>query len=273
MGRIFCRIVMTLCCTILLAASVQAKTLKEVYLKDGGIIKCQNVWQANGKVKVLVNHELLVDLSRSEVDLEKTFGKKPAKSAKKMKAGKKGAFKPAAIEPETIPQPPAKPVVPPAAEQKPETRLKPEAKPAPPIAKPVAPAVKNATPTPKQPASKEIKPSSPAAKHPPAEPVKPAPPAPKQQAESASKPAAPAAANAPPAAKPAVQHPTTSAKKPTTGAAATKPEAPRSNLPLAKPATPPEEKKSFLSGNMKNFALAGLLLLLVIGYVVYKKKQ
>jgi len=273
MGRIFCRIVMTLCCTILLAASVQAKTLKEVYLKDGGIIKCQNVWQANGKVKVLVNHELIVDLSRSEVDLKKTFGKKPAKSVKKMKARKKGTYKPAAIQPEAIPQPPAKPAVATVAEQKPETRLKPVAKPALPDAKPAAPAAKTVNPTPKQPASKEIKPSPPAAKQQPAVPVNAAPPAQKQQAAPAAKPAAPAAAKAPPAAKPAVQQTATSAKKPVPGAAATKPEAPRSNLPLAKPATPPDAQDSLLSGNMKTFALVGLLVLLVIGYVVYKKKQ
>jgi len=266
MGRIFCRIVMTLCCTILLAASVQAKTLKEVYLKDGGIIKCQNVWQANGKVKVLVNHELLVDLSRSEVDLKKTFGKKPAKSVKKMKARKKGTYKQAAIQPEAIPQPPAKPAVAPVAEQKPETRLKP-------VAKPAAPAAKTVNPTPKQPASKEIKPSPPAAKQQPAVPVNAAPPAQKQQAAPAAKPAVPAASNAKQAAKPDVQQTATSAKKPVPGAAATKPEAPRSNLPLAKPATPPEAQDSFLSGNMKTFALVGLLVLLVIGYVVYKKKQ
>jgi hypothetical protein len=177
MGRFFCRIMMTLCCTILLVASVQAKTLKEVYLKDGGIIKCQNVWQANGKVMVLVNRDILLDLSKTDVDLKKTFAGKSAKSAKKAKVvtGK------GAVMPQGIAQPPAKPVVSPAAGQKPETTPEPVTKAAPPEAK--------------QRATEGAKPSSPGTKQPSTEGVKPAPPEPAEQAAPAP---APPATEAPP---------------------------------------------------------------------------
>ncbi|HEX9023418.1 MAG TPA: hypothetical protein VF799_06235, partial [Geobacteraceae bacterium] len=64
MGRILSSIIVTLCCTILLAGTSQAKTPKEVYLKDGGIIECRNVWQSGGKVMVLVNRDTLLDFSK-----------------------------------------------------------------------------------------------------------------------------------------------------------------------------------------------------------------
>jgi len=266
MGRIFGRIIMTLCCTILLASSVQAKTLKEVYLRDGGIIECQNVWQANGKVMVLVNRDTLLDLSRSDVDLKKTFGKKPAKTVRKTKIARKVASKPAAAMPQAVHEPSAKEVVPQAAEQKPATPPKPAVKPA-------SPAAKAAPPAPKQPVSAGTKTAPQAAKQTTAEAVKPPPPATKQQPAPAVKPAAPATAKSPQADKTAVQQSATSAKKPLPGAETATPGQPRANLALAKPATPPAAEKSLLSGNMTNIALAGLLVLLVGLYVVYKKKQ
>ena len=109
MGRILSSTIVLLCCIILLAATSQAKTPKEVYLKDGGIIECQKVWQANGKVMVLVNRDTLVDFSKDEVDLQKTFAKKPVKGVKKAKVRKKVATKPGAVMPQAVPQPPAKP--------------------------------------------------------------------------------------------------------------------------------------------------------------------
>jgi hypothetical protein len=169
---------MTLCCTILLAASVQAKTLKEVYLKDGGIIKCQKVWQANGKVMVLVNRDILLDLSKTDVDLKKTFARKTTKSAKKAKPGEEVASGTGAVMPQGVAQPEEKPVVSPAAGQKPEATPKPAEKAAPPAAK--------------QPATEGAKPAPPVAQQPTPEGVKPAPPEPAQQAAPAPEPAPPA---------------------------------------------------------------------------------
>ena len=244
MGRIIGRIIMTLCCTILLAATVQAKTTKKVYLSDGGIIECQKVWQANGKVMVLVNRDTLVDLSKDEVDLKKTFAKKPVKHPKK-KARKCEAKMPETAKEEVVTPPSAKPAVAPTTAQKPEPA---PAKGTPPkpkvaanaVAKPVAPEAKPAAATPPHNAADKVKPAPPAAKQPPDQVAKPAPPP--------AKPAAPAAA--------------------------TPPEAPRANLPLAKPATPPPPpEKSFLAENMTNIGLGALLVLLVAGYLVYKNKQ
>jgi hypothetical protein len=168
MGRIFCRIMMTLCCTILLVASVQAKTLKEVYLKDGGIIQCQKVWQANGKVMVLVNRDIILDLSRSDVDLKKTFARKPAKATRKVKRVKKAAAGSGAVMAQAVAQPPAKAVVAPATGQKSEVTPKPAAKTAPPTAKQPAPeAIKPAPPVPSQQAAPPPEPAAPATEAPP----------------------------------------------------------------------------------------------------------
>jgi hypothetical protein len=150
MGRIFGGIIVLLCCTILLAAAVQAKTPKEVYLKDGGIIECQKVWRANGKVMGLVNRDTLVDLSRDEVDLQKTFAEKPVKGVKKGTVRKKIASKPGAVMPLAVPQPPAKPNKVAATAQ--DTGTAPIAKPAPPASPRIAaPAAKQALPAVAQP--------------------------------------------------------------------------------------------------------------------------
>jgi hypothetical protein len=235
MGTIIGRTIMALCCTILLAATVHAKTTKEVYLKDGGIIECRKVWRADGKVMVLVNRDTLLDLSKDEVDLKKTFAKKTLKRHKK-KALRVASKKPAAPMEEAAPIP-AKPVPPPATPQKPKAATGPAAK-----------AKKTAE-----------KPVPPAPNPPPAPAAKPVPPPP------AAKPEPP---------KPAVQHAVTSAKAPPPGAKVKPSGAPRSNLPLAKPATPPPPKeKSFLAGNMMNIALGALLVVLLIGYLLYKMKQ
>lgn len=108
MGRIIGGFIVLLCCIALLAAAAQAKTPKEVYLNDGGIIECQKVWQANGKIMVLVNRDTLVDFSRDEVDLHKTFTKKPVKGVKKGKVRKKVASKSGAVMPQAAVQPPIK---------------------------------------------------------------------------------------------------------------------------------------------------------------------
>jgi hypothetical protein len=224
MVRFFCRIMMTLCCTILLAASVQAKTLKEVYLKDGGIIKCQNAWQANGKVMVLVNRDILLDLSKTDVDLKKTFARKPAKSAKKAKLGEKVASGTGAVMAQGVAQPEAKPVVAQAEGQKPEATPNPAAKTAPPAAK--------------QPAAEGVKPAPPGTKQPSPEGVKPAPPEPAQQAAPAPAPEpAPPATEAPPV---------------------------RENLPVAQPPVLPERMPSALSPGIGSANGIIMLLLAIV---------
>jgi len=224
MGRFFCRIMMTLCCTILLAASVQAKTLKEVYLRDGGIIKCQKVWQANGKVMVLVNRDILLDLSKSDVDLKKTFARKPTKTAKKAKHGEKVVTGKGAVMPQGVAQPEAKPVVAPAAGQKPEATPKPLTKAAPPAAK--------------QPATEGVEPAPPVTKQPTPEGVKPAPPEPAQQAAPAPAPEpAPPATEAPPV---------------------------RENLPVSQPPVLPEKMPSAVLPGMGSTNGIVMLLLAIV---------
>ena len=239
MGRIFGRIIMTLCCAILLTATSQAKSLKEVYLKDGGIIKCQKIWRADGKVMVLVNRDTLVDLSKNEVDLRKTFGKKPVKAVKKKtKLKKKVAPETAAANPGAVSEPQPQPGAAAAIDQKAGTA--PTAKHAPPI-----------SPQPATPAAKAGKPAPTAFK--------------------AEKPAHPAAGS-PQGAKPPAQGTPTSAQKSSPGAAVTSQQPSRPSLPLVKVPAPPPEQKPILENNMVRIALVVLLVILVIGYVLLKKK-
>jgi pilus assembly protein FimV len=243
-----------LCCTILLAAAAQAKTLKKVYLKTGGIIECQKVWRSDGKVMILVNRDTLVDLAKDEVDLKKTFSKKPPKAVKKVKARKKAAPEAVAATPQAAPQQPTKPGVVTAAAQ--EAGEVPEAKPAAPTVKPAAQNAKPATQTVK-PAASTAKPAASTAK----------------PAASTAKPAAPTVIPAASTAKSTVQGTETSTKKPAPGGAVTSSQPQRPNLALAKPAPPPPPQKSFLETNMVKIALVALLVLLLVGYLVYKKRQ
>lgn len=252
MGRIFGGIIVLLSCIILLAAAAQAKTTKEVYLKDGGIIECQKVWQANGKVMVLVNRDTLVDFSRDEVDLQKTFAKKHVKGVKKGKARKKAVSKPGAVMPQAVSQPPAKPGAVAATTQ--NTGRAPSAKPAP--------------PTSPQPATPTAKPAPPVAKPVP-QTAKPAAPVSSQSVATAAKPAPPAVAQ-PTAVKPPMQGASTSVKKPAPAAVAPPV---RTTLPVVNPPAPPLPIASFFVENKVNIALVALLVLLVAGYVVYKKRQ
>ena len=94
MERFLGRVVVALCFCMFLAATSYGKQLNAVYLKDGGIIACQKFWKENGKVMVLVNRDVLVDLPPHEVDMKRTFTGKTAKAAKKKtKAAKKGEIK------------------------------------------------------------------------------------------------------------------------------------------------------------------------------------
>jgi hypothetical protein len=135
-------LIMFLMCTMLAAAAVQAESaVKEVVLKDGGVIECRNVWMADGKVMVLVNRDTLLDLSKDEVDLSKTFPKHQAKH----KALKKKKRHPHRAQTVPVDKPQAKP----AAE-----------KPAPTAA--AEPTVKESASTPPKPkSSKEGTPAAP----------------------------------------------------------------------------------------------------------------
>lgn len=83
MQRFVGRVIMALCCCMFFAAIVQGKSLNKVYLKDGGVIECKSYRQVNGKVRVVVNRDVLVELSPAEVDMKRTFSRKPAKAVKK----------------------------------------------------------------------------------------------------------------------------------------------------------------------------------------------
>lgn len=97
MRRIVSISLAVLCFGVLAVTAAFAGTLKKVYLMDGGVIECESFWKADGKVMVRVNRDVLVDLSQDEVDLGKTFAKKPAKPVRKKAA--KARIKTAAARP------------------------------------------------------------------------------------------------------------------------------------------------------------------------------
>lgn len=90
MGSIFGRLIIILCGITFLASAGHARPLKTVYLKDGGMIDCETFWKKDGKIVVKVNRDTVVDFDRSEVDLQRTLGKKSGK-AKKHKITRKTA--------------------------------------------------------------------------------------------------------------------------------------------------------------------------------------
>jgi hypothetical protein len=96
MERLLGRVVTMLCFCMFLAATVHGKQLKTVYLKDGGIIECQSFWKENGKVMVLVNRDVLVDLSPNEVNMKQTFEGRKRIKVRKPAAGMREGAKPAA---------------------------------------------------------------------------------------------------------------------------------------------------------------------------------
>lgn len=243
MGRMFDRIVMTLCCTLILAASAQAKLPCEVYLKDGGVIKCQKAWPSEGKVLVLINRDTLLDFSKDEVNLQETFGKKPAKPVKKAKTKKKIKAGVAAKR-MTAPKTAAKSVAKPAATEK---------------RAPATVPVKSATPAIAKPAV--LQPGQVA--------VKPAP----SPAVQAAKKVPPPAGQQSAAVKPPVQAPATPAKNPAPVVSSPPGQMQRPPLAVVHPAPPPPPEKSFLEKNLTNIGLGGLLILLVALYVVQKKRK
>jgi len=94
MERFLGRVVVALCFCMFLATISYGRQQNVVYLKDGGTIACQKFWKENGKVMVLVNRDVLVDLAPYEVDMKRTFTGKAAKTVKKKtKATKKDEIK------------------------------------------------------------------------------------------------------------------------------------------------------------------------------------
>ena len=76
-----------------------------VYLKDGGTIRARSVWQAHGRVYVLVNRDTITDFSPAEINMKRTFAHK-RRIAKKQQVplGNPAPTTTAAPETETIPQ-------------------------------------------------------------------------------------------------------------------------------------------------------------------------
>jgi hypothetical protein len=232
MDRVFGRVILTLWCSIFLTTAASAEPLKEVYLKDGGIIECQRVWMTNSTVSVLVNRDTLVEFSKDEVDLKKTFARRPAKEAKKKaKVLKRGTGAQA-----------AKPAATPAA----GAQAPPKGAPAP--AKPGAPAEAakpgSPAPTPK-PAAGPPPPQAP----PPS--AKVTPPSPPQKEPTGAKPPAQAA--------------TTAVKPPTITAATKASPPPRPPLRLAKTSSP---AKAPPSRGQEAIAANGIYLLLLAIIIV-----
>jgi len=74
----------------LLALTVTCTEARTVYLKSGEEIDAESAWRQGGKVFVKVNRDALVDFPASEVNLDKTFGRKgstsPGKKARTAQA-------------------------------------------------------------------------------------------------------------------------------------------------------------------------------------------
>jgi hypothetical protein len=57
----------------------------KLYLKDGGFIQAKRVWRSDGRVYVLATRDTLTSFEKSEVNLKRTFVKRP-RVAKKVVA-------------------------------------------------------------------------------------------------------------------------------------------------------------------------------------------
>jgi hypothetical protein len=68
-----------------LAGPVDAK---QVFLSDGGVIECQSVKVAHGNVIVLVNRDVLLEFSKAEVDMQRTFQQKAIGKSRKQPASR-----------------------------------------------------------------------------------------------------------------------------------------------------------------------------------------
>jgi hypothetical protein len=65
-------------CAILMATVLGTPAFAaKVYLKEGGFIQAKKVWREGGTVHVLVNRDILTTFEVSEVNMKRTFVKKP----------------------------------------------------------------------------------------------------------------------------------------------------------------------------------------------------
>jgi Family of unknown function (DUF5684) len=84
--------IMSLCFVLLFAAAGYSAVKKQVYLKGGGIIECRSFGLSDGKITVVVNRDVVLELTRSEVDMKRTFAPHAHKKKHKRTApGKLGA--------------------------------------------------------------------------------------------------------------------------------------------------------------------------------------
>ena len=65
-----------------------AYAARQVYLKDGGVIRAKSVWRSQGKVQVLVNRDTLAEFLPEELDMKRTFPKRHPVLRKKTAAGR-----------------------------------------------------------------------------------------------------------------------------------------------------------------------------------------
>ena len=86
MKRFLGGMVSMLCLCLVFAATVHGRSPNTVYLKGGGRIECQNYWKRDGRVVVLVNRDVQIELSPDEVDITRTFSKKRVVPARKVTA-------------------------------------------------------------------------------------------------------------------------------------------------------------------------------------------
>ena len=86
MKRFLGGMVSMLCLCLVCAATVHGRSPNTVYLKGGGRIECQNYWKRDGRVVVLVNRDVQIELSPDEVDITRTFSKKRVIPARKITA-------------------------------------------------------------------------------------------------------------------------------------------------------------------------------------------
>jgi hypothetical protein len=65
-------------CAVVVAATLATPAFAaKLYLKDGGYIKAKRVWRADGRVYVLATRDTLTSFEKSEVNMKRTFPKKP----------------------------------------------------------------------------------------------------------------------------------------------------------------------------------------------------
>ena len=77
MKKITFQCIMSLCIVMFIAAAGYCSPLKQVYLSDGSVVECQSFGHRDGKIMVIVNRDVVLELNRSEVDMKRTFASPP----------------------------------------------------------------------------------------------------------------------------------------------------------------------------------------------------